>query len=109
MPYYLIQAAYTSQSWAAQSETQPDPRERVGGLAQAVGGRLESLFYCFGEYDVIGIAEFPSNDAAAAFSIAASAGGAIKAVTTTVLMTVEEGMGALKKASAAGAAYRPPT
>lgn len=109
MPYYLVQAAYTPESWAAQIRAQPDPRVRVNGLAEAVGGRFDSLFYCFGEYDVVGIGEFPSNDAAAAFSITASAGGAIKAVKTTPLMTIEEGLGAMKKASDASPGYRPPT
>jgi uncharacterized protein with GYD domain len=109
MPYYLIQAAYTAESWAAQVKAQTDPRERVAGLAQALGGRLESQYYCFGEYDAVAIAELPSNDAAAAFSLAATAGGAIKAVKTTPLMTVEEGLSAMRKASEAGAGYRPPT
>jgi uncharacterized protein with GYD domain len=109
MPYYMVQAAYTPESWAAQIKAQPDPRVRIGALAEAVGGRLDSLFYCFGEYDIVGIAEFPSNEAAAAFSITASAGGAGKAIKTTPLMTVEEGLSFMKKASDASRAYRPPT
>lgn len=108
MPHYMVQAAYTAESWAAQIRTRPDPRDRVNALLQAVGGRLESAYFCFGEYDIVAIAEFPSNDAAAAFSLAASAGGAIKAVKTTPLMTVGEGIEAMRKASEAGASYRPP-
>jgi uncharacterized protein with GYD domain len=83
MPYYLVQAAYTAESWAAQVKAQPDPRQRVGPLAEALGGRFEGLFFSFGDYDVVGVVEFPSNDAAGAFSVAASAGGAVKAIRTT--------------------------
>ena|SRR2546430_1767592 len=108
MPYYLIQAAYTADSWAAQVKAPQDPRSRVGPLAEAVGGRLETTYYAFGDFDIVAVAEFPSNDAAAAFSLAAAAGGAVKNIRTTPLMTVEEGLSAMKKAADAGSAYRPP-
>jgi hypothetical protein len=39
--------------------------------------------------------------------MAASAGGAVKAVKTTPLMTIDEGMEAMRKASGVG--YRPPS
>jgi hypothetical protein len=42
----------------------------------------------------------------AAFALAAAAGGALKAVKTTPLMTIEEGIEAMRKASGTG--YRPP-
>jgi hypothetical protein len=52
------------------------------------------------------IAEMPDAISAAAFSLATSAGGALKAIKTTPLRTIEEGLEAMKKA--AGAGYRPP-
>jgi len=55
---------------------------------------------------VVGIMNLPSNIEAAAFSLAATAGGAIKAIKTTPLMTIQEGITAMKKAAAAG--YMPP-
>ena len=42
-----------------------------------------------------------------AFAMAAAAGGGVKAVKTTPLMTAEEGVTAMKKA--AGCGYRPPS
>lgn len=54
-------------------------RRRVGVRPEGLRGRLESLYCCIGEYDIVGIGDFPSNDAAAAFSLAAAAGGAAKA------------------------------
>ena len=71
-----------------------------------MGGRIESAYYAFGEYDVVGIMEMPDPVSAAAFSLAASAGGAVKAIKTTPLLTIEDGIAAMQKA--AGAGYRPP-
>jgi hypothetical protein len=48
----------------------------------------------------------PDNVSAAAFSVAASAGGAIKAIKTTPLLSLEDGVEAMKKAATAG--YKPP-
>jgi hypothetical protein len=48
----------------------------------------------------------PDNVNAAAFSIAAAAGGAVKSIKTTTLMSIEEGMEAVRKAGGAG--YAPP-
>ena len=52
------------------------------------------------------IAEFPDNVSVAAFSVAASAGGAVKSIKTTPLMTADEGIEMMRKA--AGSGYRPP-
>ena len=60
----------------------------------------------FGEYDTIAICEFPDDVSAAAFSLAASAGGACKTFRTTPLLTVADGVEAMKKAG--GASYEPP-
>ncbi len=80
--------------------------EVIRPVIERLGGRLESAHLSFGDYDVVVIAEMPDHVSASAFSLAASAGGGVKAVKTTPLMTVEEGIEAMKKA--AGAGYRPP-
>jgi uncharacterized protein with GYD domain len=54
-----------------------------------MGGTLESFYYAFGEDDVFGVAEFPDNATAAAFSLTVNASGTIQA-RTTPLMTPEE-------------------
>jgi uncharacterized protein with GYD domain len=61
---------------------------------------------CFGEYDIVAILRLPDNVSAAAFSLAAAAGGAVKALTTTPLLSVEDGMAAMKMAGEVG--YRAP-
>jgi uncharacterized protein with GYD domain len=71
-----------------------------------LGGRIECAYISFGEYDIMAVLDMPDNVSAAAFSIVASAGGALKAAKTTPLMTMEEGIEAMRKAGTAG--YRPP-
>ncbi len=65
-------------------------------------GSIKGLRLAFGEYDAIGIVEMPDNASAAAFSLAAAAGGGVKAFKTTPLMTVEEGIEAMTKAGSCG-------
>jgi len=106
MPLYLWQGAYTSEAWATLVEK---PQNRVQAIRPAIeklGGKIHSAFFSFGKYDVVLIVEMPDNVSAAALSIAIAAGGACKAAQTTVLMSPDDGLAAMKKASASG--YRPP-
>lgn len=109
MARYLFQVSYTSDSWATQVRVKGDVVERIEPLIAACHGTLEALYYAFGECDVVALGDFPSPEDAAAFSIAVSAGGAVSSIRTTALMTVEQGMAALKRASDAASAYHPPT
>ncbi|MBI4584562.1 MAG: GYD domain-containing protein [Planctomycetes bacterium] len=106
MPYYLTQVAYTSEAWATQLKNPVNRTEAIKPAVEKLGGKVESVYYAFGEYDIVAVFQFPENVSASAFSLAVAAGGAIKAIKTTPLMTVEEGIAAMKKAASAG--YRPP-
>jgi hypothetical protein len=53
--------------------------EVIRPMIERLGGRLECAYLAFGENDVIGIMEMPDHVSAAAFSLAAAAGGALKA------------------------------
>ncbi len=107
MPHYLLQGTYSSQAWAKLTKNPEDRTEPVRKVIQGLGGKLVALFLAFGEYDVVALVEMPDNVSAAAFSIAGAAGGAVKNVKTTPLMTTEDGIAAMRKAAEAG--YRPPT
>ncbi|MFQ6030862.1 MAG: GYD domain-containing protein [Dehalococcoidia bacterium] len=106
MPYYLLQVAYTGESWGTQIRGPQNALERIRPAVEGLGGTIESGYYAFGEYDAIAIVQFPDNVSAGAFSVAASAGGAVKAIRTTPLMTIDEGMEMMRRASGSG--YRPP-
>ncbi len=106
MAYYLIQVAYTGDAWATHIANPQNPLDRLRPSLEALDGTFESLFYAFGEYDVVAIVQFPDNVSVGAFSVAAAAGGAVKAIKTTPLMEVFEGMEMMRKAGGAG--YRAP-
>ena len=106
MAYYLVQASYTPEAWATFVQSPEDRRDAIKPVIEKLGGSMHGLWLAFGEYDALAIVELPDNVSAAAFSMAAAARGAIKSFKTTPLMTVEEGMEAMRKAGDAG--YRPP-
>ena len=64
--------------------------------AEAIGGKLESFYYAFGDANLIGVIEFPDNVTAAAFSAAGNSGGFVR-LSLTPLMTAEEMDRALEK------------
>ncbi len=106
MAHYLVQASYTSGSWAVQIKDPQNRIEQVGKMFAAKGIKFLSGYYCFGDYDLCFIAEGPDNRSMASALIAAGAGGAISKMHTTVLMTPEEGLEAIK--GAGSVEYRPP-
>jgi uncharacterized protein with GYD domain len=107
MPLYLYQVSYTSEGWASLVKKPQDRARAIRPMIKQLKGKLVSFYLAFGEYDVVAIAEMPNGEAAAALSMAASAGGAIKAIKTTPLMTVPEGMRSMRQAKRAG--YAPPS
>ena len=106
MAHYLVQASYSSGSWAAQIKNPQNRIEQVGKMFATKGIKFLSGYYCFGDYDLCFIAEGPDNPSMASALIAAGAGGAISKMHTTVLMTPEEGLEAIK--AAGSVEYRPP-
>ena len=106
MPKYLVQTAYTPESWANMTRTPQDRLEAVRPAIEGLGGKLEIGFLAFGEYDLIAVVDFPDNVSAAAFSISVAAKGAVKAFKTTPLMTMDEAVAAMEKAG--GSTYAPP-
>jgi uncharacterized protein with GYD domain len=75
-------------------------------VVEKLGGKITHAWFAFGDYDLVAIVEMPSNVEAAAFSLAAAAGGACRIVKTTPLMTTAEGIEAMKKAATSG--YKAP-
>ena len=98
MPRYLIQASYDA-SAAAAFVSKPQERETgVRTLVERLGGTVDSIDFCLGEFDVIGVANFPDDVAAAAFSLAVNAAGHLKSFRTTRLMSPDEFLAAQQKA-----------
>ncbi len=107
MAHYMIQASYTPEAWATQIKNPQNLVDRLRGAIEGLGGKIVGAWYSFGDYDVVVIAEYPDDVSAAAFSIAAAAGGSVKSAKTTPLLTLQEGMDAMNKAG--GSSYEPPS
>ena len=99
MAFYLTQFSYTPETWAKLIKNPEDRRGAASEYIEAVGGKLHGFWYAFGDKDAYCLWEAPDNTSMAATALAISAGGALNAFETTVLMTVEETITALKKAA----------
>ena len=104
MGHYLFRASYSQEG--LQGLLKEGAKSRVKALTmavEAVGGKLEAMYWSFGDEDVILLADLPDNTAAAALSTRVAATGTA-AVSTTVLLSAAE----VDKARKLKSAYRPP-
>ena len=98
MPLYLSRFNYVPGTWARLIGNPEDRREAAQSYIESVGGRLHGFWYAFGEHDGYTLWEAPDNVSMAAVALAIGGGGAVNSLETTVLLTVEETMDALRKA-----------
>lgn len=108
MPPYLVQVTYTPEAWAAQLKDPRDRRAIVRPLFERLGGRIETVYYAFGPYDVVLIADLPDNRSAAALSLTLTASATVKAIQTTPLLPIEDGIEAMRQAAEATTIYESP-
>ena len=106
MPLYMIQARFTSEAWEALYVSSVDRREILSKMLEDADGRLIDYYFSFGDSDVIVVAEAPDNVTAASAVIAIAKSGAVSDVRTTVLMSYDEGIEALRRSGSMG--YSPP-
>jgi len=98
MPIYLTKFSYTPETWAKLIGNPEDRRNAAKTYIESVGGKLHGFWYAFGDHDGYNIWEAPDNVSMAAVALAISGGAALSSLETTVLLTVEETMDALRKA-----------
>jgi uncharacterized protein with GYD domain len=104
MPKYLISANYTPEGMAGERAAGAKSRvDAVTTMIEAMGGRLDSFHFAFGDTDVFVIVDAPDDEAAAAVSIAINGSGAVR-TRTTKLLTVEQVDEALRRT----VDYQPP-
>ncbi len=90
MPKYMYQAAYTVEGVRGLlKETASGRRKAVESAISALGGKVESFYYCFGSDDVVVILELPDNVAAAGLGMTVAASGMVRGKITP-LLSVEE-------------------
>ena len=106
MPTYMVQASYTTAAWNKLVQRPENRMEALKPVIAQLGGEIVAWDYSFGDYDVVGIFDVPSNVNAAAAAMAIAGSGAVKDFKTTVLMSPDEGFDAMLLAQGAG--YRQP-
>ena len=106
MALYLSRFSYTPETWSRLIGNPEDRREAAQSYIESVGGKLHGFWYAFGTHDGYTVWEAPDNVSMAAVALAISGGGALSSLETTVLLTVDETLDALRKAQEVG--YRAP-
>ena len=106
MPLYLSKFSYTPETWAKMIGNPEDRRKAAKTYIESVGGKLHGFWYAFGAHDGYTLWEAPDNVSMAAVALAIGSGGALSKLETAVLMTVDETIDALRKASQVR--YKPP-
>jgi uncharacterized protein with GYD domain len=108
MAHYLFSWQFTVESAKSMIAK---PIDRIGParkLIEGFGGKIHAYYFAFGDYDGIGIVEFPDNVAVAACSMTAAASGGFSRFETTPLLTSEEARQAMAKAHDTQTGYVPP-
>ena len=76
------------------------PEDRSGvikDLVESVGGQIITFGYCFGDYDFVGVFEFPDNTTAASLVMTVANTGSITNAEITVLIPIADGFAAAQK------------
>jgi uncharacterized protein with GYD domain len=90
MPKYLVEASYTDEGLKGLIKDKASGRAAaVQKAAQSLNGKMDEIYYTFGDKDVILIIDMPDNTSAAAFAVTAAASGLVR-IKTTPLLTIEE-------------------
>jgi uncharacterized protein with GYD domain len=104
MPKYLLEVSYTAEgAKGLLKDGGTKRRQAAAALVEGLGGKMESMYFAFGETDVFAIADLPDSTTATAVALALAASGAVSS-KTTVLITPEEIDQAVKKSTQ----YTPP-
>jgi uncharacterized protein with GYD domain len=97
MAKYLITGSYTVEGTKGLLVEGGSARKAVVEKAlQGLGGKLDAIYYAYGDIDVIAIADVPDTVSALALSLTVNASGAVN-IKTTPLITVAEVDAAVKK------------
>ncbi|MCI4318113.1 MAG: GYD domain-containing protein [Thermoplasmata archaeon] len=101
MPLFMTQFTYTADGWRSLVKNPNNHSASFRALFERLGGRVVAHYFSFGEYDSILIAEAPNETSMSSGLLSVIAEGHVKDIRTTLLLTPEQGLDAMKKAAAA--------
>ena len=90
MPRYVILVNWTEQGARTVTET-TQRAEQVRQMVEQMGGRMESLLWTQGRYDLVGVMEAPDEETAAAVGLRAGMAGAVRTETLRAFDAEEMG------------------
>ena len=97
MPKYLVEGRYTSEGLRGLArEGSSRRRADIAKTIESAGGKLEALYFAFGDADFYIIFDVPDNSSAAALSVVANQSGFVTS-KIVVLMTTDEMDQAIEK------------
>jgi len=99
MALSMIQFSYKSETVGNLIKNPEDRSVAVKQLIEKLGGKMQAFYYSYGDYDGLIIAEMPDNVSGLATTMAAFAAGGTAGIKTTILISVEDAVAAMKKAS----------
>ncbi|HYS01214.1 MAG TPA: GYD domain-containing protein [Candidatus Eisenbacteria bacterium] len=108
MAKYAFLGGYTTETWARFVQNPGDRAALVRKAAESVGGKLDVLYWTFGEDDFLAIFDAPDDLTMAAISVGAGTSGSLRNVRTIKLITADELQKVLAKAKTVAGAYVPP-
>jgi uncharacterized protein with GYD domain len=108
MSSYLIRWQFKDATVKALVDSPQNRTASACALIEGFGGKLLSYYLALGEYDGLGICEFPDTVSVAARSMKAAATGAFARFETMALLTAAEAEEAMKKAKGATVDYTAP-
>ena len=106
MPIFITRGNYTSDAIKGMIASPEDRALSVAKLYEAVGAKMLAYYLTFGDDDWLVIGECPDEKAAAALAIAASAGGSLTNVKTTLALTTKDAMAVFKTAGDVGKSFK---
>ena len=90
MAKYIVLINWTDKGAAEAKET-TNRAKKAQEMAKSLGGTLETLYWTLGRYDIVGIADMPSDEAMALFGLKIGGLGSIRSETMRAFTADEIG------------------
>ena len=104
MAKYMVLGNYNAQGAAGLIAQGGSARvNAIKALCKQIGGKLESCYFSFGDYDIVAVIEAPDNVSMTAASLAVAASG-IVSMKTIVMLSPKE----MDEAATKVPGYKPP-